>query len=77
MMPNNPRFDLLMANYARFDWLTLVIAGVALAAVLTGCMLARPNLHRYEQIVAKLYFGSLVGSYLAVMAGCAYLLLAP
>lgn len=33
-MPGNPRFALMLARYAQYDRLTLILAALALAAVL-------------------------------------------
>jgi hypothetical protein len=73
----NPRFALLLANYALHDRITLALAGVALAAVLIGwAMTAKPPRSRWDRLSSNIYFGFLVLAFVLTLAGsCAYLIL--
>jgi hypothetical protein len=68
----NPRFALLMANYHQYDQLTLILAGISLAAVLIGWGMLGPKTPTWQRY---LYFGFLALAYVLIGAGCAYLII--
>jgi hypothetical protein len=70
----NPRFTHLLALYAQFDGLTLILCGVAAAAVLIGFLLAGQGSGKYGRFIARLYFGFIITSYVLIMAGTLYIL---
>ena len=71
-MPANPRFLVLMANLRQYDQLTLVLAGIALAAVLIGWAMLAANTPAWQR---HLYFGFLLVAFLFSMAGATYLII--
>jgi hypothetical protein len=69
-MSANPRFDVLMTNLRQYDQLTLVLAGIALAAVLIGwAMQAAPGWQR------ALYFGFLLLAFILSLAGATFVII--
>jgi hypothetical protein len=68
-MNTNPRFAVLMGLYAQFDRLTLILAGVALAAVLIGFLLARSGSGKFERFIGYAYSGFLIVSFILILAG--------
>jgi hypothetical protein len=73
-MNANPRFTHLLALYAQFDRLTLILAGVALTAVLIGFLLARSGSGKFERVVGYAYNGFLIISFILILAGTFFLL---
>lgn len=71
-MPANPRFALLMMNYHKYDQLTLILAGISLAAVLTGWVMLGSKTPPWQR---HLYFGFLALAYVLIGSGCAYLII--
>jgi hypothetical protein len=62
----NPRFLHLMAAYAKFDTITLVLAGVALGAVLLAWIFRRSP---------AVFYAFYILVWLFVLAGSTYILL--
>ena len=71
-MPANPRFALLMVNYYKYDQLTLILAGISLAAVLISWVMLGSKTPTWQR---RLYFGFLALAYFLIGAGCAYLII--
>ena len=71
-MPANPRFALLMANYYQYDHLTMILAGISLAAVLIGWGMLGPKTPAWQW---RIYFGFVALAYFLIGAGCAYLII--
>jgi hypothetical protein len=76
-MPANPRLAYLLASYAKFDTITLVLAGVALLFVLLGWLLHNKTFRVFRfqlsPFTFQLSFSLLF--WILVLAGTAYLLL--
>jgi len=75
-MPNNPRFAMLMENYAKFDTVTLALAGLALAAVLVGWLFQAAGGRSIRMLHAPTYYALMALGWLGVMVGTLYILLA-
>ena len=73
-MDANPRLAVLLARYAQFDRLTLILAGIALAAVLLGWALTRPGDRKLDRLYRELYLGSLALVFILTLAGTFLLL---
>ena len=65
-MPANPRWDLLMANYRQYDQLTLVLAGISVAAVLVGWAMQGRKTPYWQR---NLYFCFLLFVFILTLAG--------
>jgi hypothetical protein len=72
-MPTNPLYLRFMADLRQYDQLTLVLFGVSLLAVLIGWAMLSRQTPAWQK---DLYFGFLALAYLAIFAGCAYLIIA-
>jgi hypothetical protein len=65
-MPANPRWIFLLATYSQYDQLTLMLAGISVAAVLIGwAMLSR----RTPPWQRNLYFCFLLFAFVLTLAG--------
>jgi len=62
----NPRFAVLMANYRQYDQLTLMLAGIALAAVLVSWAMLGAKTPAWQR---NLYFCFLLVVFVLSMAG--------
>lgn len=71
-MPANPRFLVLMTNYRQYDQLTLVLAGISLAAVLIGWAMLGGKTPAWQRY---LYFGFLLLAFILIMAGTTILII--
>ena len=71
----NPRFAVLMGLYARYDSLTLMLAGLALAAVLIGWAISRSGSGVGGRLISQVYFGLLIIGFVFILAGTYVLLL--
>jgi hypothetical protein len=74
-MPINPRFTVLLRLYAQFDRMTLILAGIALAAVLVGWALPRSGSGRFTRVLTQIYYGFLIVSFVLILAGTLFLIL--
>ena len=68
-MAGNSRFALLMTRYAQFDRVTLILAGLALAAVLGGWALSHSRSGKADRIFTQIYFGFLIIIFVLIMVG--------
>jgi hypothetical protein len=68
----NPRFAVLMANYRQYDQLTLVLAGIALAAVLIGWAMLGKNTPIWQR---HLYFCFLLVVFIFTLAGATFVII--
>lgn len=72
---NNPRYALLLANYLKYDTMTLILAGTALLAVLLGwSMTTLKHNSRLDEILKKLFLGFILIGFLVVLAGTCFIL---
>jgi hypothetical protein len=69
---HNPRFDLLMLEYSRQGTITLVLAGIVLAAVLTGWFMLEAKTPAW---LRYLYFGFLLLAFIFILAGTTFLIM--
>jgi hypothetical protein len=68
-MNPNPRFALLMARYGQFDTITLVLVGLALAAVLLGWVLSSRVRTRMDGFIKHSFFTLALIAWMASLAG--------
>jgi hypothetical protein len=73
---SNPRFLELLADYAKFDTVTLACAGLALGCVLIGCAIWAGNRRGMKLVQFPHYLASLAIGWLVILAGCLSTLLA-
>jgi phosphoglycerol transferase MdoB-like AlkP superfamily enzyme len=71
-MSANPRFTILMTNLRNYDQLTLILAGISLAAVLIGWAMLGDKTPAWQR---RFYFGFLLVAYIFILAGCTYLII--
>ena len=68
---HNPRFDLLMLEYSRQGTVTLVLAGIALAAVLVGWSMLRLNTAAWQR---NIYYSLLFLAWVVILAGTIFII---
>jgi hypothetical protein len=61
-----------MANYLKYDQLTLILVGISLATVLIGWVMLGSTTPPWQR---RLYFGFLALAYVLIGSGCAYLII--
>lgn len=72
----NPRMAELLADYAKFDTVTLACAGLALACVLISCAIRAANRSGVRIIQLPHFLGALAAGWVVILAGCLSTLLA-
>jgi hypothetical protein len=71
---SNPRYALLLANYAKYDHMTLMLAVIALAIVLIGWAMLQAR-GRFDRLLRDIYFGFILWGFVGAIGGTAIVLI--